>query len=216
MLHLLSETPSVLNRYVAGLRDIHLQTDRLRFRQNMERIGTCIGYEISKTLDFTTRHVDTPLGIAEVPLSDNRIVLATILRAGLPLHQGLLHVFDDADNAFVSAYRKHHRDGTFDISVEYLSSPNLDDATLIVSDPMLATGASMVLATNALLENGTPASIHFVSAIAARLGYEHLLRHFPHAHIWLGAMDEELTAKSYIVPGLGDAGDLSYGAKLQA
>jgi len=216
MLHLLSETPSVLNRYVASLRDIHLQTDRLRFRQNMERIGTCIGYEISKTLDFTTRHVDTPLGIAEVPLPDNRIVLATILRAGLPLHQGLLHVFDEADNAFISAYRKHHRDGTFDISVEYLSSPNLDGATLIVSDPMLATGASMVLATNALLNNGTPASIHFVSAVAARLGYEHLVRHFPKAHIWLGAMDEELTAKSYIVPGLGDAGDLSYGAKLQA
>lgn len=215
MLHLLSDTPSVVNRYVAGLRDIHLQQDRLRFRQNMERIGTCIGYEISKTLTFATQRIETPLGIADVPLSDNRIVLATILRAGLPLHQGLLHVFDDADNAFVSAYRRHHRDGTFEIAIEYLSSPNLDGATLVVSDPMLATGASMVLATNALLANGTPSSIHFVSAIAARLGYEHLSRHFPQAHIWLGALDEELTAKSYIVPGLGDAGDLSYGAKLQ-
>jgi uracil phosphoribosyltransferase len=141
--------------------------------------------------------------------------LATILRAGLPLHQGLLNRFDDADNAFVSAYRKHHKDGTFEIAIEYLSCPELDDAVLVVCDPMLATGASMVLATNALLESGKPKAIHFVAAIAAREGVEYLERNFPKAEIWLGDLDEELTAKSYIVPGLGDAGDLSYGSKMQ-
>ncbi|MEZ4988565.1 MAG: uracil phosphoribosyltransferase [Saprospiraceae bacterium] len=215
MLHLLSDTPSVVNRYVTELRNVHIQKDRMRFRHNMERIGSFIGYEISKKLTFDAVSVETPLGSATTDVYTDRIVLATILRAGLPLHNGLLHAFDEADNAFVSAYRKHHRDGTFEIEVEYLSCPDLEGATLIVSDPMLATGASMVLATKALLEYGKPASLHFVSAIAARLGYEYLHRHFPDADIWIAAMDEELTAKSYIVPGLGDAGDLSYGAKLQ-
>ena len=187
----------------------------MRFRRNMDRVGECIGFEISKTLEFTEQTVSTPLGDATTPVPADEIVLATILRAGLPLHQGLLNVFDDAGNAFVSAYRRHHKDGTFEIAVEYLSCPSLDNKVLIVSDPMLATGASMVLATQALLANGTPKAIHFVCTIAAQQGLDHLRRHFANGQIWLGALDEELTAKSYIVPGLGDAGDLSYGAKLQ-
>jgi uracil phosphoribosyltransferase len=215
MLHLLSDTPSIANQYIAQLRDINVQTDSMRFRRNMERLGECIGYELSKELNYVEYSVETPLGQAPVELPAEELVLANILRAGLPLHQGLLNVFDDAGNAFVSAYRKHHKDGTFEIEVEYLSCPDLENKVLIVCDPMLATGASMVLATQALLANGKPSMIHFVVAIGARLGLEHLRRNFPDAHIWLGALDEELTAKSYIVPGLGDAGDLSYGAKLQ-
>ncbi|MEL6973337.1 MAG: uracil phosphoribosyltransferase [Bacteroidota bacterium] len=215
MLHLLESTPSIVNRYISEMRDVNVQNDRMRFRRNMERVGECIGFELSKTLNFADQIVSTPLGEATTPVPADEIVLATILRAGLPLHQGLLNVFDDAGNAFVSAYRRHHKDGTFEIAVEYLSCPDLNDKVLIVSDPMLATGASMVLATQALLRHGTPKSIHFVCAIAAQQGLDHLRRHFANTHIWLGALDEELTAKSYIVPGLGDAGDLSYGAKLQ-
>ncbi|WP_020536016.1 uracil phosphoribosyltransferase [Lewinella cohaerens] len=215
MLHLLSDTPSVANQYVAQLRDVNVQADSMRFRRNMERLGECIGYELSKELNYVEYSIETPLGQAPTELPAEELVLATILRAGLPLHQGLLNVFDDAGNAFVSAYRKHHKDGTFEIEVEYLSCPDLENKVLIVCDPMLATGASMVLATQALLAYGKPSAIHFVVAIGARLGLEHLQRNFPDAHIWLAALDEELTAKSYIVPGLGDAGDLSYGAKLQ-
>ncbi|MGH1435046.1 MAG: uracil phosphoribosyltransferase [Lewinella sp.] len=215
MLHLLSDTPSIANQYVAQLRDINVQADSMRFRRNMERLGECIGYELSKELNYVEYSIETPLGQAPTELPAEELVLATILRAGLPLHQGLLNVFDDAGNAFVSAYRKHHKDGTFEIEVEYLSCPDLENKVLIVCDPMLATGASMVLATQALLAYGKPSAIHFVVAIGARLGLEHLQRNFPDAHIWIAALDEELTAKSYIVPGLGDAGDLSYGAKLQ-
>ncbi|MEL7223237.1 MAG: uracil phosphoribosyltransferase [Bacteroidota bacterium] len=215
MVHLLSSTPSIANRYIAELRDVKVQNDRLRFRRNMERIGECIAYELSKELTYAEHEVETPLGSAQSQQSTDRVVLATILRAGLPLHQGMLNVFDDAGNAFVSAYRKHHKDGSFDIAIEYLSCPKIDDAVLVVCDPMLATGASMVLATKALLENGKPKAIHFVAAIAAREGLDYLKRNFPKADIWLGDLDEELTAKSYIVPGLGDAGDLSYGPKMQ-
>ncbi|MEL7426397.1 MAG: uracil phosphoribosyltransferase [Bacteroidota bacterium] len=215
MLHLLESTPSIINRYISEMRDVNVQNDRMRFRRNMERVGECIGFELSKTLGFGDQTVSTPLGEATTPIPADEIVLATILRAGLPLHQGLLNVFDDAGNAFVSAYRRHHKDGTFEIAIEYLSCPDLNDKVLIVSDPMLATGSSMVLATQALLRHGTPKTIHFVGAIAAQQGLDYLRRHFAAAHIWLGALDEELTAKSYIVPGLGDAGDLSYGAKLQ-
>lgn len=215
MLHLLSDTPSIANQYIAQMRDINVQADSMRFRRNMERLGECIGYELSKELNYVEYSIETPLGQAPTELPAEELVLANILRAGLPLHQGLLNVFDDAENAFVSAYRKHHKDGTFEIEVEYLSCPDLENKVLIVCDPMLATGASMVLATQALLTHGKPSTIHFVVAIGARLGLEYLQRKFPDAHIWLGALDEELTAKSYIVPGLGDAGDLSYGAKLQ-
>ena len=215
MVHLLSSTPSIANRYIAELRDVTVQNDRLRFRRNMERLGECIAYELSKELNYAEQEVETPLGMAKSQQSTDKIVLATILRAGLPLHQGMLNVFDDAKNAFVSAYRKHHKDGTFEIELEYISCPNLDDVVLILCDPMLATGASMVLSAQALEEYGKPKTIHFVTAIAAQEGLEYLQRHFSKAHIWVGDVDEELTAKSYIVPGLGDAGDLSYGEKLQ-
>jgi uracil phosphoribosyltransferase len=181
----------------------------------MERIGEVLAYEISKHLNYVEHRVATPLGEAGVDLVDDRVVLGTILRAGLPLHQGLLNYFDAADNAFVSAYRKEHKGGTFEIELEYVSSPKLDDAVLILADPMLATGSSMVLAARALQEYGTPRSLHLVAAIGARLGVDYVLRELPEAHIWLGSLDEELTAKSYIVPGLGDAGDLSYGEKSQ-
>lgn len=215
MIFNLSEHQTIANKYIAELRDTSIQKDRLRFRTNMQRIGEILAYEISKTLSYEEKAVETPLGIANTALPTDRIVLATILRAGLPLHQGMLRVFDNADNAFVSAYRKHHKDGTFEINLEYVSCPNLNDCVLILADPMLATGASMTLAARQLKEYGEPKAIHFVTAIASSYGLQHIERLFPDARVWMGALDEELTAKSYIVPGLGDAGDLSYGAKLQ-
>lgn len=215
MIFNLSEQNSIANRFLSELRSVSVQKDRMRFRRNLERLGEVIAYEISKSLQYKTTEVETPLGIAMVNMPSQPIVLATILRAGLPLHQGMLNYFDDAGNAFVSAYRKHHRDGTFEIHLEYVSCPNLEGTVLILSDPMLATGASMALAAKELQENGIPAEIHFVTAIASSFGIEHMERLFPQAHIWVGAVDEELTAKSYIVPGLGDAGDLSYGLKVQ-
>lgn len=211
----LSQTPSIANHFIAELRDVNVQSDRMRFRRNLERLGEILAYEVSKTLAYTPKSVATPLGEAEVALSDQKVVLATILRAGLPMHQGMLHYFDHAESAFVSAYRKHHKDGSFDVHVEYISCPDLTGKTLIIADPMLATGASMSLAIESLLEHGQPAAIHVVTAVAATAGVEHLQRVMPEAHLWVGAVDEELTAKSYIVPGLGDAGDLSYGEKVQ-
>lgn len=214
-LHILDRRPSVLNHFLAEIREVETQDDRLRFRRNMERIGEVMAYEISKQLAYAEQTVRTPLGEADIARPSDRIVLGTILRAGLPLHQGLLNYFDTADNAFLSAYRKHHKDGSFEIELEYVSCPKLDGTVLILADPMLATGSSMVLAAKALEEYGTPRETHLVAAIGARLGVDYCLRELPQAHIWLGSLDEELTAKSYIVPGLGDAGDLSYGAKLQ-
>lgn len=215
MTHNLSETDTIANKYVAELRDVNVQKDSMRFRSNLERIGSVFAYEISKTLKYKKVKVETPLGIAETRLPKQRVVLATILRAGLPLHQGMLHIFDDAENAFVSAYRMHHKDGTFEINIEYVSCPNLEDAILIIADPMLATGASMAKAAEKMMEFGKPKKIHFVAAIASSYGLEHVSRLFPKATIWIGAEDEELTARSYIVPGLGDAGDLAYGSKIQ-
>ncbi|NBC08456.1 MAG: uracil phosphoribosyltransferase [Bacteroidetes bacterium] len=209
----LSTQPSIANRYIAEIRDINIQQDRMRFRRNLERIGEVLAYELSKTLDYAPQQVATPLGEATVELPQQPIVLATILRAGLPMHQGMLHVFDHAENAFVSAYRKHHKDGSFDVHVEYISCPDLEGKILVVCDPMLATGASMSLAIESLLEYGNPAQIHITTGIAATAGVEHIDRVLPDAHLWVGAVDDELTAKSYIVPGLGDAGDLSYGEK---
>lgn len=209
------EQASVLGQFLAEMRDVNKQQDAMRFRRNMERVGELMAYEISKTLTYEPAEVETPLGVAHINLCKDEIVLATILRAGLPLHQGMLHVFDQAGNAFVSAYRKHHKNGTFEIAVEYISCPDLNGKVLIVADPMLATGASMVLAVKELLRYGTPSAIHLVTVIAAQQGLDQLRRNFPLAHIWLGDLDEELTAKSYIVPGLGDAGDLSFGPKLQ-
>lgn len=215
MIHILSQGKTIANRFIAEMRDVDKQQDRMRFRRNLERLGEIFAYEISKTLVYNEREVSTPLGTARVQVADERVVLASVLRAGLPLHNGLLSFMDRADNAFISAYRKHHKDGTFEIEIEYISCPDLTDRVLIVTDAMLATGSSLVLATQALLENGSPRAIHFVTAIAAQQGVDYVRRHFSDAHLWIGALDEELTARSYIVPGLGDAGDLCFGEKLQ-
>ena len=189
--------------------------DRLRFRTNLERIAEIAAYEISKLLPYKEIDVETPLGTETCKVLDGQPVLATILRAGLPMHNGLLNYFDKADNAFIAAYRKHEKDGSFDISLEYMSCPEIDDRILIISDPMLATGASLVKAIHFLKEEGNPKEIHVVCAIACTVGIEYVHREEPSVRIWCGDIDEELTAKSYIVPGLGDAGDLAYGAKEQ-
>lgn len=215
MIFNLSEKTSIGNQFLAELRDVNLQRDRMRFRRNLERIGEILAYELSKTLTYKEIAVETPLGTAHTHVPADRVVLATILRAGLPLHQGLLNYFDQVDCAFISAYRKHHKDGTFEINLEYVSCPDLDDCILILSDPMLATGASIDIALQELKPFGTPKATHIITAVAATAGLNHVRRLHRNAHIWLGAEDEELTAKSYIVPGLGDAGDLSFGAKLQ-
>ena len=187
----------------------------MRFRKNLERIGEVAAIEISKELPYAEKEIQTPLGTATCRVLKEQPVLGTILRAGVPLHQGLLNYFDKADNAFISAYRKHHRDGTFDIRLEYISCPDLQDRILILSDPMLATGSSLVKTIQFLKEEGPPAHIHIVTAIACTVGIEYLRREEPHVKIWCGDIDDELTAKGYIVPGLGDAGDLAYGPKVQ-
>lgn len=213
--HNLSEENSILNTFIAEIRDVNIQKDSMRFRRNIERIGEMMAYEISKYLDYEMQEIETPLGIAPTNTLAIQPILGTILRAGLPLHQGMLNVFDQADNAFISAYRKHHKDGSFEIKMEYISCANFKNRPLIICDPMLATGASIVSTIKELHEFGTPSAIHVATVIASMDGLEHLKRFFPKAHIWAGAVDEELTAKSYIVPGLGDAGDLSFGAKMQ-
>ncbi|MDR2802224.1 MAG: uracil phosphoribosyltransferase [Prevotellaceae bacterium] len=212
---ILSERPTIFNRFVAELRDTTIQKDRLRFRYNMERIGEIFAYEISRELSYTVREVTTPLGISSIALPDESLVLATILRAGLPLHQGFLNFFDRAENAFIAAYRKYGKNYKFTIQLEYLSSPAIDGKTLVLMDPMLATGESMLMTYHALLKRGQPQHTHIVSPIASKYGIEYLHTHLPPkgVTIWLGAVDEELTTKSYIVPGLGDAGDLAYGEK---
>ncbi len=215
MVHNLSDKASIANQFMAELRDVNIQKDRMRFRRNLERIGEVLAYEISKTLKYEQQQVETPLGTATVALPRQRVVLACILRAGIPLHEGMVHYFDKADNAFISAYRLHHKDGTFEINMQYISCPNLTDAVLIVVDPMLATGASMALAAQELQQFGRPSKIHFATAIASTSGIEYVKRLFPKADIWAAAIDDELTAKSFIVPGLGDAGDLAFGEKLQ-
>ncbi len=211
----LSQDYSILCDWVAEIRDQVIQTDRMRFRRNLERIGEIAGYEISRQLPFEEKEIQTPLGISITKMLKSQPVLATILRAGLPLHQGLLNVFDKADNAFISAYRKHDRDGSFEITMSYITSPEVDNRILIISDPMLATGSSMVKTIQQLRSEGNPAEIHIVTAIACTVGIEYLRRALPSCKIWCAAIDDELTAKGYIVPGLGDAGDLSFGAKIQ-
>jgi uracil phosphoribosyltransferase len=215
MIHNLSKEHSLVNEWIAEIRDAQVQCDRMRFRRNLERIGEIAAFEISKRLSYVRKEVQTPLGIANCKVLEQQPVLATILRAGLPLHQGLLNYFDKADNAFVSAYRKHNKDGSFEISLEYISSPDLEGRALIISDPMLATGASLVKTIQYLREEGEPSAIHIVTVIACTVGIEYVRREFPQAVIWCGDIDDELTAKGYIVPGLGDAGDLSYGSKNQ-
>lgn len=207
---------SVAGHFLAELRDVNVQKDPMRFRRNLERIGEVLALELSRTLEYAEQEVISPLGSTHVHLLQEQPVLATILRAGLPLHQGLLNYFDRADNAFISAYRKHRKgeDG-FDIEVEYLSSPSLHDRTLVICDPMLATGQSMVLVYKALLRLGKPKALHIVAAIASAEGLEYAKLHLPAGtRFWIGAVDEEMTAQAYIVPGLGDAGDLAYGSKL--
>jgi uracil phosphoribosyltransferase len=211
----LSEQHSLVSNWVAELRDVTIQNDRMRFRRNLERIGEVAAYEISKILPSEEKEIQTPLGIAAHKTLKEQPVLATILRAGLPLHQGLLNYFDKADNAFISAYRKHHKDGSFEISLEYISCPELENRVLIISDPMLATGASLVKTIQYLKDEGSPSAIHIVAAIACTVGIEYVKREAPAVTIWCGDIDDELTAKGYIVPGLGDAGDLAFGTKIQ-
>jgi uracil phosphoribosyltransferase len=207
---------SLISNWIAEIRDTQIQTDRMRFRRNLERIGEIAAYEISKILPFKEVETLTPLGTASSKVLMEQPILTTILRAGLPLHQGLLNYFDQADNAFVSAYRKHDKDGSFEISLDYFSSPEIEDRILIISDPMLATGASLVKTIQYIKEEGTPKAIHIVAAIACSVGIEYVVRNIPEATIWCGDIDDELTAKGYIVPGLGDAGDLAYGVKVQS
>lgn len=212
----LSKEHSLVSNWIAEIRDTEIQKDRMRFRRNLERIGEIAAYEISKRLPYKEVETTTPMGIAVSRVLDEQPVLATILRAGLPLHQGLLNYFDKADNAFVSAYRKHDKDGSFEISLDYFSSPEIDNRIVIISDPMLATGASLVKTIQYIQEEGEPKHIHIVAAIACSVGIEYVRRNIPLATIWCGDIDDELTAKGYIVPGLGDAGDLAFGTKMQS
>ncbi len=207
---------SLLNQFIGELRNVNVQQDSLRFRKNLERIGEIFAYEISKTFPYQQQEIITPLGISNMQLMEEQPVLATILRAGLPLHQGLLNYFDRAESAFLAAYRKHHKDNSFEIQLHYMTAPNLDDRILFLSDPMLASGKSMFLAYQELLTNGRPTHTHFISIIASTQGVEYLEKKLnaKRCTIWVGAIDEELTAQSYIVPGLGDAGDLAFGSKL--
>lgn len=215
MVHILGNHNSVFNQYIAEIRDEIIQKDSLRFRRNIERMGEIMSYELSKSFTYETREVITSLGIANVSMIKEQPVIASILRAGLPLHQGVLNYFDRAENAFISAYRRHHKNGTFDIQLEYLASPDLNDKVLILCDPMLATGSSIVLTYKALLLRGKPRHTHIVTLIASAEGLAYARKNLPeNVTIWCGAVDEELTAKSYIVPGLGDAGDLAYGTKI--
>ncbi|HQV05392.1 MAG TPA: uracil phosphoribosyltransferase [Chitinophagaceae bacterium] len=211
----LSQQHSLVSNWVSEIRDVNIQQDRMRFRRNLERIGEVAAYEISKVLPFEEKEIETPLGTAIHKVLKEQPVLATILRAGLPLHNGLLNFFDQADNAFISAYRKHKKDGSFDISLEYVSCPELEKRVVIISDPMLATGSSLVKTIHYLKDEGHPQEIHIVVAIACTVGIEYVKREEPSVTIWCGDIDDELTAKGYIVPGLGDAGDLAFGHKVQ-
>lgn len=216
-LHILSKQNTLLNKFIAQIRDKSVQKDAMRFRRNLERIGEITAYEISKSLSYKSLLVETPLGEAAVEMIDDRVVLATILRAGLPYHQGFLNYFDDAENAFVSAYRKSTKDGKFKVKVEYISCGDLEGKTLLLVDPMLATGSSLVLAYNALCEKGgQPAHTHVAAVIASEQGIDYVEKNMPRqtTTIWAAAVDEELTSRSYIVPGIGDAGDLAYGEKV--
>ena len=214
-LNLLGENESLFSQYMAEIRDVEIQKDRMRFRRNIERMGEIFAYEISKIMPYKQKMVQTPLGESNSRVLASQPVLATILRAGLPLHQGLLNGFDQAENTFISAYRKHEGDEqSFEVEIEYLSSPSLEGKTVILCDPMLASGSSMVLAYKALLARGRPAHVHIVVLIASTEGVEFARANLPEdATFWLGAIDTQMTDRKYIVPGLGDAGDLAYGAK---
>jgi uracil phosphoribosyltransferase len=212
----LSDQHSLVCNWVSELRDRNIQCDQMRFRRNLERIGEVAAYEISKQLAWVNKEVETPLGIANCKVLQSQPVLATILRAGLGMHNGLLNYFDKGENAFISAYRKHHINGSFEIKLEYMSCPEIKDKVVIISDPMIATGASLVKAILYLKQEGEIKELHIVCAIACTVGLEYVIRAYPKATIWCGDIDDELTAKGYIVPGLGDAGDLAFGQKIQS
>lgn len=216
-IHNISQTPSILNSFLSEIRDVNIQKDAMRFRRNIERIGEVLGYELSKSLAYESKKTTTPLGISENETYKNDIVLCSILRAGVPLHNGLLNYFDASENAFISAYR-HHKENpeSFEIIVEYLACPSLENKTLILADPMLATGQSMVATFEALKPFGTPKNVHVVSVIGAQEGVGFVQKNLPEdTHLWIAAIDEKLNNKGYIIPGLGDAGDLAFGQKLQ-
>jgi uracil phosphoribosyltransferase len=214
MVHDISRHNSIFNNFLSEIRDAEIQKDRMRFRRNLERIGEVIAYEISKTLVYEEKEITTPLGVAIEKLPVTMPVICTILRAGLPFHQGMLNYFDKADSAFASAYRRHHKGGDVEIEVEYTTSPSLDGKVLIIADPMLATGLSIEKVYKQLLRKGTPAKIHVACVIASDTGVKHLRAKLPESTtFWCGAVDNELTAQAYIVPGLGDAGDLAFGRK---
>lgn len=212
----LSDYNSILKHYIKEIRSVKIQKDSMRFRRNMERIGEIMAYEISKTLRYKDEDVKTPLGVSHTQTIEEKIVIATILRAGLPFHQGFLNYFDTAENAFVSAYRKYKDALKFDIFIEYIASPDLTGKTLIITDPMLATGGSMELAYGALLTKGKPAHIHIATVICSQQAIDYVAKHFPETKttVWAASIDPELNEHSYIIPGLGDAGDLAYGEKL--
>lgn len=217
MVHILGQENTILNKFIAQIRDCKIQQDSMRFRRNVERVGEIMSYEISKTLNYQAQTVETPLGEAEMSLISDKVVIATVLRAGLPLQQGFLNYFDDAECAFVSAYRKNKKDGTFKINVEYVSCGDLEGKILILVDPMLATGQSLRMTYETLVAHGgEPLHTHIASVIASEQGVEYAQQHLPAGRttLWLGAVDAELTSKAYIVPGIGDAGDLCYGKKL--
>ena len=212
----LSDQHSLISNWLTELRDIKVQEDRMRFRNNLEKIAEVCAYEISKKLSWVEKEITTPLGTSNCKVLEHQPVLATILRAGLAMHNGLLNYFDKADNAFISAYRKHNpNDGSFEISLDYISCPEMENRVVIISDPMLATGSSLVKTMQFIRVAGNPSEIHIVCALACTVGIEYVLRAEPKATIWCGDIDDELTAKGYIVPGLGDAGDLAYGVKVQ-
>lgn len=215
-IHYLSEDNSVLNHFLGQIRNVNVQNDSMRFRRNIERIGEVMAYELSKDLHYRTIEIQTPLGIKKTTEIEDKLVLCSILRAGLPLHLGLLNYFDNAENGFVSAYRHHpNNDEFFDILVEYQAVPTIENKTLLLIDPMLATGQSMVAVFNKLLEKGLPKEVHIAVIIAAPEGIAYLEKHLPDScHLWVATLDEKLNDKKYIVPGLGDAGDLAYGNKL--
>ena len=215
---ILGNNHSVFDQYLAEIRDISIQKDPLRFRENLYRLGELFAYEISKELKYAVVDVTTPLGVAKVPMLEKQPVLATILRAGLPMHNGLLKILDRAENCFISAYRKYTENGGFEIEFEYMASPSLDGKVVILSDPMLASGKSMEIGYEALFSKGTPAHVHLVSIIASQQGVDYMLKTIKAENVtlWLGAVDEGMTPKSYIVPGLGDAGDLAYGEKIDS
>lgn len=217
MIKILGDKNSLLNQFISEIRDENIQKDSMRFRKNLERIGEIFAYEISKNLNYEKKEFKTPLGLVNISTISDKIVLAALLRAALPFHQGLLNYFDKAENAFITAYRKYDQDGEFDLYIDYVSSPDIQDKTLIICDPLIATGSSVVMAYNSLIENGEPEHTHIISIISAKDGLNYIRKHLPMNKVTIttGAIDDELTVKSYVVPGLGDVGDLAFGEKSQ-